>query len=41
MECSHDYEDFQLYTNEILAEFDDVNPDMKRLYQEIATVSGV
>lgn len=41
MECSHDYEDFQLYTAEILAEFDHVEPEIARIYREIATVSGV
>lgn len=41
MECAHDFEDFQLYTDEILAEFDEVKPEIKKLYKEIATVSGV
>lgn len=41
MECSHDYEDFQLYTAQILAEFDEVDPEIANIYREIATVSGV
>lgn len=41
MECSHDVKDFEMYTEEILKEYDEVNPDVARVWKEIAIVSSV
>lgn len=41
MENSHDHEDFEMYSDDILNEFDDVNPEVARVFKEINIVSSV
>lgn len=41
MENSHDVPDFEMYSDEIIKEFDDVKPEVANMFKEINTVSGV
>lgn len=41
MECSHDFEDFEMYTDMIANEFDELDPQVRKVYKEIATISAV
>lgn len=41
MECAHDWEDFDLFTDRVLAEYDNVDPEVAKMYKDIAMVSSV